>query len=59
MAKEKTLLRLEVREWQGHEGKTEKCIDILRNGYNIIEETIYDDDLAEKIVEIINDNRSA
>ena len=59
MAKEKTLLRLEVREWQDHKGNTEKCIDILRNGYNIIEETIYDDDLAEKIVEIINDNRRA
>ena len=34
-----------------------KAIEILYNGYNIIQETIYDDELAAQILELVNDNR--
>lgn len=35
----------------------EKVIEILYNGYNIIQETLYDDELAEKVLQLINENR--
>lgn len=35
----------------------EKVIEILYNGYNIIQETIYNDELANKILQLINENR--
>lgn len=31
----------------------EFCIDILENGYNIIKNTIYNDELAKKILKLI------
>lgn len=57
MAQDKTILSLEVRQWEDHEGNIEMCIDILRSGYNIIEETIYNDEIARQVIEIINNNR--
>lgn len=38
-------------------GNGEKAIDILYNGYNIIQETIYDNDLTNIILDLINNNR--
>lgn len=35
----------------------EKVIEILYNGYYIIQETLYDDELAEKVLQLINENR--
>lgn len=35
----------------------EKTIQILYNGYNIIQETIYNDELAEQVLQLINKNR--
>lgn len=34
-----------------------KAIEILYNGYNIIQETIYNDELAEQVLQLINENR--
>lgn len=48
----KTLLQIQVVEIDG-----EKAIDILRTGYNFIDETIYNDELASKILQLINENR--
>lgn len=48
MNKEKMILRLEVRE--GNEGQ---FIYILDNDYNIIKKTIYNEELAKKIIEEI------
>lgn len=38
-------------------GNGEKAIDILYNGYNIIQETIYDNDLTNTILDLINNNK--
>lgn len=35
----------------------EKEIQILYNGYNIIQETLYNDELASKILQLVNENR--
>lgn len=35
----------------------ENAICILYNDYNIIHETIYDHELASKILQLVNDNR--
>lgn len=35
----------------------EKAIEVLYNGYNIIQETIYSDELAEQVLQLINQNR--
>lgn len=35
----------------------ENAIEILYNGYNIVQETIYDDELATQILELISGNR--
>ena len=46
--KEETILKIEIKESNG-----EKFIDILDNDYNIIHETIYNTETAEKIIEAI------
>lgn len=48
------LLTINIRKYDYDE---RKVIEILYNGYNIIQETIYDDELASKILELVNDNR--
>ena len=35
----------------------EPAVDILYNGYNIIQETIYDSEIANKILELVRENR--
>lgn len=50
---EKQLLNIQIRT----DENSEKYIDILYNGYNIIQETIYDNELAYKILELVNKNR--
>lgn len=50
---EKQLLNIQIRT----DEDGEKYIDILYNGYNIIQETIYDNELAGKILELVNENR--
>lgn len=35
----------------------EKAIEILYNDYNIIQETIYNNELANKILDLVNSNR--
>lgn len=34
-----------------------KAIEILYNGYNIIQETIYNNELADQILQLVNENR--
>jgi glycogen debranching enzyme len=46
--KEKTICKFEIKEANG-----EKFIDILDNDYNIIKSTIYNQETAEKVMEII------
>ena len=45
---EQTILTLEVKKY-----KNEFYIDILENGYNIINKTMYNAEVAKKIIEII------
>lgn len=47
----KNILQIHIIEIDG-----EKAVDIMRNGYNIIQETIYNDDIAAQILQLIKDN---
>lgn len=45
------ILKISIIEIDG-----EKAIDILENGYNIIKESIYNDELAKKILNLLKEN---
>lgn len=53
--KEKTLASLIIREITEDDGEKELAIDILKNGYNIISRTIYDEEKAQQILELITE----
>lgn len=46
----KTLLQIQIIELD--DGS--KALDVLKTGYNIIEKTIYNNDIAEQVLQIIN-----
>lgn len=54
MAKIKTLATIQIVEIEEN-GKSQKCIDILKDGYNIVDKSIYDDEKVNKILEILQD----
>lgn len=49
MYKEKTVLSIQVKEVET-DNKIEFIIEVLENGYNFIKKTIYDDILAQNII---------
>ena len=49
MYKEKTVLSIQVKEVET-DNKTEFIIEVLENGYNFIKKTVYDDTLAQNII---------
>jgi DNA-binding MarR family transcriptional regulator len=52
MYTEKELKNIIIKE-VGEDNEKQIVIDILKNGYNIIEQTIYNEQLAKKILELI------
>ena len=51
--KEKKLASLLVTEITHHDGTKELTVNIMRDSYNIISKTIYDQEKAQKILELI------
>ena len=49
MYKEKNILSIQIKEVET-DNKKEFIIDILENSYNFIKKTIYDDALAQNII---------
>ena len=54
--KEKKLASLIITEITHHDGTKELAIDILKDSYNLISKTIYDQDKAKKILELITED---
>lgn len=54
--KEKKLASLIITEITHHDGTKELAIDILKDSYNIISKTIYDQEKAQKILELITED---
>lgn len=54
--KEKKLASLIITEITHHDGTKELAIDILKDQYNIISRTIYDDDKAQLILALITED---
>lgn len=54
--KEKKLASLIITEITHHDGTKELAIDILKDSYNLISKTIYDEDKAKKILELITED---
>ena len=54
--KEKKLASLIITEITHHDGTKELAIDILKDSHNIISKTIYDQDKAKKILELITED---
>lgn len=54
--KEKKLASLIITEITHHNGEKELAIDILKDGYNIISRTIYDEEKAQKILKLITED---
>ena len=54
--KEKKLASLIITEITHHDGPKELAIDILKDQYNLISKTIYDEDKAKKILELITED---
>lgn len=54
--KEKKLASLIITEITHHDGTKELAIDILKDSYNLISKTIYDEDKAQKILELITED---
>lgn len=53
--KEKRLASLIITEITHHNGEKELSIDILKDGYNIISRTIYDEEKAQQILKLITE----
>jgi len=54
--KEKKLASLLVTEITHHDGTKELTINIMKDSYNIISKTIYDQEKAQKILELITED---
>lgn len=53
---QETILTLNIIK-HTYNGEPEFAVEVLKTGYNIIDRTIYDNELAIQIIELIN-NRS-
>lgn len=54
--KDKALASLIITQITHHDGTKELAIDILKDGYNIISKTIYNEEKAKKILELITED---
>ena len=54
--KDKKLASLIITQITHHDGTKELAIDILKDGYNIISKTIYNEEKAKKILELITED---
>ena len=54
--KDKALASLIITQITHHDGTKELAIDILKDGYNIISKTIYNEEKAQKNLELITED---